>query len=99
MPSGSNTTPVQGNGPAQTYFKQASACNVYDPDMANQLLDDAGVAEKGSDGFRLFDSGSGDTLSFVIGGTAQPGTTSEDTSQEMIKSSAVVGVKGGVQGL
>ncbi|MCZ0939719.1 MAG: hypothetical protein OXJ55_13840 [Caldilineaceae bacterium] len=99
MPSGSSPAPAQGDGPAQTYFKQADACIVYDPDMANQFPDDAGDAEKDSDGFRLFDGGSGDTLCFVIGGTAQPGTTSEDTSQEVIKSSAVVGVKGGVQGL
>lgn len=41
---------------------------MYDPDIANQLPDDAGDAEKGSDGFRLFDGGSGDTLNSVIEG-------------------------------
>ncbi|MDE0142536.1 MAG: ABC transporter substrate-binding protein [Caldilineaceae bacterium] len=83
---------------AQAYPKQANAWIEYDPDTANQLLDDAGYAEKDSDGFRLFNDGSGDTLSFVIEGTAQPGTTSEDTVQEVIKYFAAVGVKAAYKG-
>ncbi|MYC97443.1 MAG: ABC transporter substrate-binding protein [Caldilineaceae bacterium SB0661_bin_32] len=83
---------------AQAYPKQANAWIEFDPDMANQLLDDAGYAEKDSDGFRLFNDGSGDTLSFVIEGTAQPGTTSEDTVQEVIKYFAAVGVKAAYKG-
>ena len=83
---------------AQAYPKQANAWIQYDPDLANQLLDDAGYAEKDSDGFRLFNDGSGDTLSFIIEGTAQPGTTSEDTVQEVIKYFAAVGVKAAYKG-
>ncbi len=83
---------------AQAYPKQANAWIQYDPDLANQLLDDAGYAEKDSDGFRLFNDGSGDTLSFIIEGTAQPGTTSEDTVQEVIKYYAAVGVKAAYKG-
>ena len=38
----------------QAYPKQANAWIEYDPDLANQLLDDAGYAEKDNDGFRLW---------------------------------------------
>ncbi len=83
---------------AQAYPKQANAWIEYDPDMANQLLDDAGYAEKDNDGFRLWNDDSGETLSFVVEGTAQPGTTGEDTVQEVIKYFAAVGVKATYKG-
>ena len=83
---------------AQAYPKQANAWIEYDPDLANQLLDDAGYAEKDNDGFRLWNDGSGETLSFIIEGTAQPGTTGEDTVQEVIKYFAAVGVKAAYKG-
>ena len=83
---------------AQAYPKQANAWIEYDPDLANQLLDDAGYAEKDNDGFRLWNDGSGETLSFIIEGTAQPGTTDEDTVQEVIKYFTAVGVKATYKG-
>jgi peptide/nickel transport system substrate-binding protein len=43
----------------------------YDPDLANQILDDAGYAERGSDGFRL--GPDGQPISFVIQATAGGG--------------------------
>ncbi len=73
-------SPLEGS--AQAYPKQANAWIQYDADLANQLLDDAGYAERESDGFRLWNDGSGETLSFVIEGTAQPGTSDEDWVQE-----------------
>jgi peptide/nickel transport system substrate-binding protein len=63
----------------QYYEAQETAWIQYDPDLANQLLDEAGYAERDSDGFRLFNDGSGETVSFIIEGTAQPGTSGEDT--------------------
>ena len=59
------------------YPKLANAYIEYDPDRANELLDEAGYTEKDADGFRLWKDGSGETLSFVIEGTALVGTTDE----------------------
>ena len=59
------------------YPKLANAYIEYDPERANELLDEAGYSEKDADGFRLWKDGSGETLSFVIEGTALVGTTDE----------------------
>jgi peptide/nickel transport system substrate-binding protein len=59
------------------YPKLANAYIEYDPDRANELLDEAGYSERDADGFRLWKDGSGETLSFVIEGTALVGTTDE----------------------
>jgi peptide/nickel transport system substrate-binding protein len=59
------------------YPKLANAYIEYDPDRANELLDEAGYTERDADGFRLWKDGSGETLSFVIEGTALVGTTDE----------------------
>lgn len=82
----------------QYYEKQETAWIQFDPDLANQLLDDAGYAEKDSDGFRLFNDGSGDTLSFIFEGTSLPGTSGEDMAQLVVKYFADVGVKATYQG-
>jgi len=52
--------------PDSKYYQEEDADHwaQFDPDMANQLLDDAGYAEKDADGFRLFPDGS--RVSWVI---------------------------------
>jgi len=53
----------------------------YDPDKANELLDEAGYTDRNADGTRLFKDGSGDVLSFTIEGLAQAGSLEEDAAQ------------------
>jgi len=83
----------------QSYPQQANVYLDYDPDRANALLDAAGYAEKDADGFRLFPDGSGETLSFIIEGTAQPGSPDEDAAQIIIKYLADVGIKASYTGM
>lgn len=75
------------------YPKQANAYIDYDPDQANQLLDEAGYTEKDSDGFRKWNDGSGETISFTIEGTDEPGSPGEDAIQQIVKYYAAVGIK------
>jgi len=75
------------------YPKQAFAYIDYDPDKANELLDEAGYKERDSEGFRLWKDGSGETLSFVIEGTSQPGDVGADAIQLIVKYYQDVGVK------
>jgi peptide/nickel transport system substrate-binding protein len=82
----------------QAYPKQANAYIEYDPDRANALLDGAGYAGRDSEGFRLWKDGSGETLSFTIEGTAQPGSQDEDAVQLVIKYFADVGIKAAYKG-
>ncbi|MCD6290092.1 MAG: ABC transporter substrate-binding protein, partial [Anaerolineae bacterium] len=77
----------------QYYEKLSNAYIQYDPDMANQLLDKAGYTEKNSEGFRLWKDGSGEPISFIIEGTAEPGTPDEDAVQMVVKYFADVGIK------
>ena len=77
----------------QYYPKQAYAYIEYDPDRANELLDEAGYTERDSEGFRLWKDGSGETLSFIIEGTAEPGSVGEDEALMICKYYADVGVK------
>lgn len=65
----------------------------YDPDQANALLDGAGYSERDADGFRIFKDGSGETISFVIEGTEDIGTPTEDAAQQVVRYFADVGVK------
>jgi peptide/nickel transport system substrate-binding protein len=76
----------------QYYPKLSNVYLDHDPDEANRLLDEAGYAEKDSDGFRLWKDGS-DTLSFEIVGTDEAGQPSEDAAQLLVKYFADVGVK------
>jgi peptide/nickel transport system substrate-binding protein len=77
----------------QYYPKLSEAYIEYNPDEANRLLDEAGYAEKDAEGFRLWKDGSGETLSFIIEGTAEAGTPDEDAAQLAVKYFADVGVK------
>jgi peptide/nickel transport system substrate-binding protein len=62
------------------YPKLSEAHITYDPDRAEELLDEAGYTEKNAEGFRLWKDGSG-PISFIIEGTAQPGSPGEDAAQ------------------
>lgn len=75
------------------YEKLSNAYIEYDPDRANELLDGAGYSERGADGFRLWKDGSGETISFIIEGTAEAGTPDEDAVQQIVRYYADVGVK------
>ncbi|RME60898.1 MAG: ABC transporter substrate-binding protein, partial [Caldilineae bacterium] len=76
----------------QAYPKQANAYIEYDPDEANRLLDEAGYSEKNADGFRVW-PGTDEPISFVIEGTAPPGSQGEDAVQQVIKYYEAVGIK------
>lgn len=71
----------------------------YDPEQANALLDAAGYSERDSEGFRLWNDGSGDVLSFVIEGTAALGSSSEDTVLFVIDDLADIGIRASYQGM
>ncbi|MCC9076587.1 ABC transporter substrate-binding protein [Litorilinea aerophila] len=77
----------------QYYEKLSNAYIEYDPERANQLLDEAGYAERDSEGFRLWNDGSGEQISFIIEGTAEPGSPDEDAVQQVIRYYADVGIK------
>lgn len=73
------------------YPKLSNAYLEYDPDRANELLDAAGY-ERGADGMRVFNDGSGDALTFNIEGTAQSGSVDEDAVQQVIRYYRAIGV-------
>jgi peptide/nickel transport system substrate-binding protein len=52
--------------PSSKYFREGDdqVWSQFDPDMANQMLDDAGYGDRDGDGFRLFPNG--ERLSWVI---------------------------------
>jgi peptide/nickel transport system substrate-binding protein len=76
------------------YYPKLSEAHLdYDPEYAMELLDEAGYTEKDGEGFRLWKDGSGETLSFIIEGTAEPGSPGEDAAQLVVKYFADVGIK------
>jgi peptide/nickel transport system substrate-binding protein len=77
----------------QYYEKAANAWIKYDPDLANKLLDEAGYTKKGADGIRLHKDGT-TPIAFIIEGTDQTGTPTEDAVLLVSKDLAKVGVKG-----
>ncbi|GAB4522537.1 MAG: ABC transporter substrate-binding protein [Anaerolineae bacterium] len=77
----------------QYYPKLSNAYIEYDPQKANELLDQAGYAERNAEGFRVWPDGSGDVISFVIEGTAEPGSPDEDAAQLVVRYLADVGIK------
>jgi len=77
----------------QAYPKLANAYIEYDPDEANRLLDEMGMAERDAEGFRLYPDGSGETFSVIIEGLRQPGTPGEDVAQMAVQYLAEVGLK------
>jgi peptide/nickel transport system substrate-binding protein len=76
----------------QYYEKASTAWITYDPDLANQLLDEAGYTQKDAQGLRLFKDGSG-PISFIVEGTDQTGTPTEDAALLVSQDLAKVGIK------
>ncbi|MCE7986821.1 MAG: ABC transporter substrate-binding protein, partial [Caldilinea sp. CFX5] len=77
----------------QYYEKLSNAHIEYDPEQANALLDAAGYTEKSAEGFRLWNDGSGEEISFIIEGTDDVGTQTEDAAQQVVKYLAAIGIK------
>jgi len=77
---------------ANYYPKLSEAYIDYDPDLANQMLDDAGYDKRNSEGYRMFKDGSG-PISFIIEGTADPGSSAEDGILMVVKYLNDVGIK------
>jgi len=73
------------------YAKLSDAYIEYDPDAANALLDGAGYDQRDADGFRTYPDG--ETISFIIEGTAQAGTPGEDSVQLAVGYLNDVGIK------
>lgn len=76
----------------QAHPEQANAYIDYDPDQANALLDGAGYAEKNAEGFRVW-PGTSEAISFIIEGTAEPGTQGEDAILQIVNYYQAVGVQ------
>jgi len=53
------------------YEKLANAYIDYDPDTANELLDGLGYTERDAEGYRLWNDGSGERISFTLLGGAE----------------------------
>ena len=76
------------------YYETLSTSHIlYDPDLANQLLDEAGYAERGADGYRVWPDGSGEPISFMIEGTAAAGTPDEDAVNMLGTYHDAIGIK------
>ena len=73
------------------YPKLSEAYIEYDPEQANALLDAAGYA-RGADGLRVWNDGSGETISITIEGTATAGSNDEDAVQQVIRYLADIGI-------
>ncbi len=75
----------------QYYPKLSDAYIEFDAETANTLLDGAGYANRDSEGYRTYPDG--ETISFTIEGTDQPGSPGEDATQQVVSMWADVGVK------
>ncbi|MCC6458231.1 MAG: ABC transporter substrate-binding protein [Caldilineaceae bacterium] len=67
-------TPMQYGPPVESPLYSEKLTNAYleyDPDRANQLLDDLGYSERDAEGFRLFKDGSGERIRWTMLGAAQ----------------------------
>ena len=70
--------PVEGS--PQAYPELAKAHIEFDPELANQLLDETGYSEKNSDGMRVW-PGTNEIISFQYEGIAEGGSPEEDAAQ------------------
>ena len=80
-------------GSPQYYEKLSNAYIEYAPEKADALLDDMGLTERDAEGFRKFNDGSGDTVSFVFEHHTQAGDPGEDAAQMVMRDLAAVGIK------
>jgi len=69
---GANRQHVPPEGTPYYYEKLAKAYIEYDPDQSNALLDGLGITERDADGYRLWNDGSGDRVSFLCISGADP---------------------------
>ncbi len=76
----------------QYYPKLSEAYIAYDPDQANQLLDQAGYSARDGEGFRMWKDGSG-RVTFTIEGWFPAGTGEADSVEVAIQQLAQVGVQ------
>jgi len=77
----------------QYYPKLSNAYIEHDPDEANRLLDEIGLTERDAEGFRVFNDGSGETISLIIEGTDTSGSQGEDLKLMAIQYLGEVGLK------
>jgi peptide/nickel transport system substrate-binding protein len=75
----------------QYYAKLTEAYLEYDPDKANDLLDQAGYTERDSEGYRLWPDGSG-RAGFVIESDSPVGSPAEDEMQMVAQYWADIGL-------
>jgi peptide/nickel transport system substrate-binding protein len=71
-----NATKMQYSPPADSpyYWEEFAKSHLeYDPDLANEMLDNLGYTERDSEGYRTFKDGSGDRISMTaLGGGTEP---------------------------
>lgn len=77
----------------QYHEASTTAFAFYDPAQANEILDAAGYTEKDSDGIRLWNDGSGESISFIIEGIDTTGSPSSASALLVAKYLADIGVK------
>jgi len=80
-------------GSPQYYPKLSNAYIEYDPAKANALLDEMGLTERDAEGFRKYNDGSGEIISFIFEQDDQPGSPNEDAAQMVSRNLADVGIK------
>lgn len=89
-------TPRQASPTSQSPQYHEGATNAYidyDVARANEILDGLGYTEKDGDGFRLWNDGSGEIISFIFEGIDETGTPGSDTAQLVMQQLAEVGIK------
>ena len=89
-------TPRQASPTSQSpqYHEAATMAYIdYDLAQANALLDGLGYTEKDAEGFRLWNDGSGELISFIFEGIDETGTPGSDTAQLVMQQLAEVGIK------
>jgi len=81
---GTNTQYVPYKTSPLYYEKLAKAHLAYDPDQANALLDGLGYTERDSKGYRLWNDGSGDRITWTVLGGGGHITAGEDFNLMLI---------------
>ena len=75
------------------YYPKLSYAHLdFDQARSRQMLDDAGYDAKDNEGFRVF-PGTNRTITFVIEGTAEPGSPGEDAAQLVVRYLNDIGIK------
>jgi peptide/nickel transport system substrate-binding protein len=77
----------------QYYPTLSNAHITYDVAQANALLNEAGYTLKDAQGYRLWNDGSGQRISFMIEGISQTGSSDEVAAQQMVGYFAAIGIQ------